>query len=185
MSTLLRQLWIDEHGFLVSAEMVVIATLVVLGLIAGMSGLQTALIGEYKDLGFAFRSLDQSYFFRGFHGCFSRCGRSSWTSGSAFYDAHLHGTVDADFAFTSAAAVDYGCTNCEPGVVVEEYAEAVPEAVPCPDCLPAGRPCDDCRPAEPPCTACPPDTALPVPPSPAAIPDPATGHYPPMTVPAY
>ena len=36
MNTLFRQIWIDEHGMIVSAEMITIVTIMVIGLIVGV-----------------------------------------------------------------------------------------------------------------------------------------------------
>lgn len=182
MKTLLRQLWIDEHGYIVSAELVVVATVFVLGLIVGMSFLQTALVGEYNDLGIAFGSLDQSYFFGGIRTRSSRCGRSAWTSGSAFIDPRQDGSIVADFA---AGAVDYDRRNEGTDAVgIEEHVAAVPEADPCLDCVVISPPCNDCLPANRPYSDDAPVAARPDAPTVVAIPDPITGHYPPMAAPA-
>ena len=59
MRTLLS-LWNDEAGFIVSAELVLLGTLLVVGLLAGMTCMQEAVIGEYQDVAGAISSLDQS-----------------------------------------------------------------------------------------------------------------------------
>lgn len=74
----------DERGFLVSSELVVIATILVLGLIVGLVELQGALIGELNDIGESIGSLNQSYTYPGtntFKG-----GHFVGTFGSAFFD---------------------------------------------------------------------------------------------------
>lgn len=58
---MLRTLWNDEFGVIVSAEIVLIATVLVLGMIVGLVELQCAIVGELSDLGDAFGNLDQSY----------------------------------------------------------------------------------------------------------------------------
>ncbi|MFN0195418.1 MAG: hypothetical protein ACKVT0_01630 [Planctomycetaceae bacterium] len=83
---LLRKLWHDDLGVIISAELVMVATILVLGLITGLTCLQGAIVDEYRDLAGAFRALDQSYYIRGMRGCFSSCGRSSRTFGSSFSD---------------------------------------------------------------------------------------------------
>ncbi|MDB5390825.1 MAG: hypothetical protein JWM11_6471 [Planctomycetaceae bacterium] len=78
MQKLMQDFWVDEQGFLISMELVLIATIGVLGLIVGLSCLANAVVGELQDLGWAVRSLNQSYFFGGFRGC------KSWVPGSSF-----------------------------------------------------------------------------------------------------
>jgi hypothetical protein len=56
----------DEAGFIVSAELVLIATLLVIGLIVGLSEVQHAVVAELNDVGNAIGKLNQGYFFSGF-----------------------------------------------------------------------------------------------------------------------
>ena len=86
MRTLARQIWYDENGLIISAELITIVTILVLGLIVGMSCLQASLVNEYQDIGMAVSSLNQSYSYGGIRGHRTRCGNSSWKAGSAFYD---------------------------------------------------------------------------------------------------
>ena len=79
----------DEAGFIVSAELVLVATLLVIGMIVGLSEIQHAVVAELNDVGDAIGSLNQSYTFSGFskrkqgkHGRFS-----ARTVGSAFHDS--------------------------------------------------------------------------------------------------
>lgn len=62
----MRNLWNDEAGFIVSAELVFIATLLVIGLIVGLSEVQHAVNEELNDVGEAIGCLNQSYGFTGF-----------------------------------------------------------------------------------------------------------------------
>jgi Flp pilus assembly pilin Flp len=80
MQKLMCEFWADEQGFLISMELVLIATIGVLGLIVGLSCLANAVVGELQDLGWAVRSLNQSYYFGGFRGC------KSWVPGSSFFN---------------------------------------------------------------------------------------------------
>jgi len=63
---MLRSFWIDEHGVIISAELVMVATLLVIGLVVGLSELQHAVVHELNDVGEAIGSLNQSYFYDGF-----------------------------------------------------------------------------------------------------------------------
>jgi Flp pilus assembly pilin Flp len=83
---MLRQLLNDEVGFIVSAELVLVATILVIGMIVGLSEVQHALVSELNDVADAVGSLNQSYCFSGFSAekCGSKCG--SHFAGSAFKD---------------------------------------------------------------------------------------------------
>ncbi len=72
------ELWNDEAGVIMSAEAVVLGTVGVVGLTAGLSVAAKAVNSELQDLGFAIRSLDQSYEIPGSHGC------GAHTAGSSF-----------------------------------------------------------------------------------------------------
>jgi Flp pilus assembly pilin Flp len=63
---MLRKFWNDESGFIVSAELVLIATICVIGLIAGLVEVQWAVVGELNDVSDAIGSLNQGYQFAGF-----------------------------------------------------------------------------------------------------------------------
>lgn len=63
---MLKQLWNDEAGFIISAELVLVATLLVIGLIVGLSEVQHAVVSELNDVGDAIGCLNQSYLFTGF-----------------------------------------------------------------------------------------------------------------------
>jgi Flp pilus assembly pilin Flp len=82
---MLQQLMRDEAGFLVSAELVLIGTILVIGLIVGLSEVQHAINTELNDIGDAIGSLNQSYSFSGFtkndRGCVH-----AFTRGSAYAD---------------------------------------------------------------------------------------------------
>jgi len=62
VSKLLR----DEGGFIVSAELVLVATILVVGMIVGLSEVQHAVVSELNDVGDAIGSVNQGYFFSGF-----------------------------------------------------------------------------------------------------------------------
>ena len=82
---MLNQLWNDEAGFIISAELVLVATILVIGCIVGLSEVQHAVVSELNDVGDAIGSLNQSYTFSGFHKCDGYSTHAN-TSGSAFKD---------------------------------------------------------------------------------------------------
>lgn len=64
---MVKSLWNDEAGFIVSAELVLIATLLVIGMIVGLSEVQHAVVSELNDVADAIGELNQCYSFSGFH----------------------------------------------------------------------------------------------------------------------
>jgi hypothetical protein len=82
---MLRSLWNDEAGFIISAELVLVATLLVIGLIVGLSEVQHAIVAELNDVADAIGCLNQSYAFSGFSKQ-KDGGVAAASSGSAFRD---------------------------------------------------------------------------------------------------
>lgn len=58
---MLKTLWNDEAGVILSAELVLIGTILVIGMIVGLVELQCSVVDELNDLGDAIGNLDQSY----------------------------------------------------------------------------------------------------------------------------
>lgn len=147
MATVIGRLAADECGFVVSTELVLIATVGVLGLITAFTCLRDAVNAELQDVAGAIGSLNQSYSYSGMHGCFRPwCGAAAWTAGSAFTDLRDE---------QPAPLLDDG--PC-PG--------PAPSPAPCPVPQPAPGPVLPCPPTvvEPPAcppTACPPPVICP------------------------
>lgn len=78
-------LWNDEAGFIVSTELVLVATIAVIGLVVGLSEVAHAVGNELNDVGEAVGSINQSFCFGGM----SVSGRNhchSSKTGSIFVD---------------------------------------------------------------------------------------------------
>lgn len=58
---MLTKLWHDEAGAIVSAELVLIATILVIAMVTGLSSLRDAVVTELADVGAAIAAQDQSY----------------------------------------------------------------------------------------------------------------------------
>ena len=63
---MLKTLWNDEAGVILSAELVLVSTILVLGMIVGLVELQCSIVAELSDLSSAFGNLNQSYQVSGF-----------------------------------------------------------------------------------------------------------------------
>ncbi len=59
-SQLARAIWRDEVGFIVTTEILVLATLILIGLVVGHAAMRDALNSELNDIATALTSLDQS-----------------------------------------------------------------------------------------------------------------------------
>lgn len=76
-----RRFWNDETGFVVSAELVLIATILVIGLIVGLVVLRNQVVQELVDVGQALGSMSQSFCFSGTHK-----PTVAWTDGTCYID---------------------------------------------------------------------------------------------------
>ncbi len=118
--------WRDETGFLVSAELVLVATLLVLGLVVGLHAVARAVVGELNDLAGAIEALDQSYGYPGlvlswvgWDGASGHC--RAYGAGSWFVDGCEH---SGGCVFTECDVV--GCragTEVIGGRTVERFEE--------------------------------------------------------------
>jgi len=107
---LLQTLLTDETGFIVSAEIVLIATLLVIGLVVGLSQVQHAVVEELNDVAHAIGSLNQSFYFSGFSAeknTNGGYGIKSFTFGSAFQDG-----PDSCDAYCFAISCDSPVSEC-------------------------------------------------------------------------
>ena len=83
---MLKSLWNDECGVILSAELVLIATILVLGMIVGLVELQCSIVAELSDLSSAFGNLDQSYQVSGFASYKSSGRAKARTNGASYSD---------------------------------------------------------------------------------------------------
>ena len=70
----------DDNGFIVSAELVLIGTICVLGMIVGLTELSYGVNEELEDLGSAIGGINQTYYFT------LASGRKGTVVGSTFLD---------------------------------------------------------------------------------------------------
>ena len=106
---LLTELWNDELALIVSAELVTIGTLGVLGATVGLSVAATAINEELSEVGQAIRSFDQSYRVAGYSvtgSCTSGCSAaaatgstyargSAWKAGSSYVQPDVRISIRA------------------------------------------------------------------------------------------
>lgn len=83
---MLRKLFNDECGAVISAELVLVLTILVIGVIVGLSEVAVAVNTELNDISNAIGALDQSYFFTGFKGQGIADKQKNATAGSRYDD---------------------------------------------------------------------------------------------------
>ncbi|MGF1577969.1 MAG: Flp family type IVb pilin [Gemmataceae bacterium] len=69
MSKLLQKLWNDDCGALIAAEYLFVATILVIGIIVGLSSVREAVNNELAELANAYLALSQGYAISGQFGC--------------------------------------------------------------------------------------------------------------------
>jgi hypothetical protein len=74
--------WNDEHGVIISAELIIILSILVLAMVVGLATLRDAVVTEMADVGAAIGTQDQSYRFTGV------VAHAAATAGSTFADAN-------------------------------------------------------------------------------------------------
>ena len=102
MLNLIHALKEDEAGFIVSAELVLISTIAVLGLVVGLSEISIGINQELEDVGAAFGSVNQGFHYAG------AIGLKGQMNGSLFNDEYDAG--DSEHNIT-----------CESGPQAESY----------------------------------------------------------------
>ena len=114
--TLLRRLWNDEAGFVVSSELVLIATILVIGLIVGLTSLRNQVVQELTDTGQAIGAVSQGYTFYGTSkASVAQTDASSWDDKS-------------DFCQTNPVNVDTAAGTEPGGISVREAPTPTNEA---------------------------------------------------------
>jgi hypothetical protein len=86
---MLKRLWNEEVGAIVSAEIMLVATILVIGVIVGLKSVRDSVVTELADVAQAISNVNQSYSYSGVG------GHHAYTAGAAFID-------NADFCDTGA-----------------------------------------------------------------------------------
>ena len=88
---MLKKLWLDEGGATISAELALVGTILVIGVVVGLSAVQTAVVTELADLGAAIGNLDQSYSTGGVTGHHAASSASTFTDDADSCDVDVSG----------------------------------------------------------------------------------------------
>lgn len=97
---MLTRFWQDEAGFVVSSELVLVATILVIGMITGLASIRNQVVQELGDLAQSIGAVNQSYTFSGV------TGHSSSTAGSVRLDTTDFCDNQTDTANQEPACMD-------------------------------------------------------------------------------
>jgi hypothetical protein len=101
-----NELLSDENGFIVSSELILIATILVIALVVGLQTVRDAVLQELGDVGAAIGNISQDYSYSG------ATGHASTISGSLYLD-------ESDFCEVSTANAK-NCVGVGIGLAVNE-----------------------------------------------------------------
>lgn len=91
MMTVMGRLWADDAGVILSAELVLVATILVLGMLVGLVTIRDSVVQELGDIAQAFGTIGQDYSFS------AVSGHTSSTAGMTNNDVNdVCDTADVD-----------------------------------------------------------------------------------------
>ena len=80
----MRSLWTDESGSIITSELVLVSTILVMGLVSSLTAMRDGLIAEMTDLTASMSALDQSYVIGGT----KSLDGAAYTAGTIYIDGH-------------------------------------------------------------------------------------------------
>jgi hypothetical protein len=86
MKNNLIRLWNEETGAIVSAEIMLVATILVLGVIVGLKSVRDSVVTELADVAQAVANVSQSYHFSGVDGHCAKSGGGCYEDKQDFCD---------------------------------------------------------------------------------------------------
>ena len=95
----------DERGFVVSAELVLVGTILVLGMIVGLTELSYGVNEELEDVGSAIGAINQTYYYT------LASGKKGEVVGSTFLDFQDECDNSCDLTCDSRARGEKGAYN--------------------------------------------------------------------------
>ena len=95
--SVLQSLWNDEVGFIISSELILIATILVIGMIVGLTTVRDQVVQELADIAMAFSDVTQSYSYNGVTGHTSSTAGSNFNDQTDFCDQAPSQNVDGNF----------------------------------------------------------------------------------------
>lgn len=80
MMGICQRLWSEEQGAIVSAEIMLVATILVIGVVVGLKSVRDSVVTELADVAQALANVNQSYSYSG------TSGHHAFTAGGHFAD---------------------------------------------------------------------------------------------------
>jgi hypothetical protein len=108
----IRKLASKQGGFVLTTELVLLSTVLVIGLVAGMVTMRDALTAEMEDVSEAIGHLDQTYAFNGI----INGEKTAAVEGSVYGDStDANAGDDVEFSFVAATPLEGGITAASLG----------------------------------------------------------------------
>ncbi len=110
MKSTLQDLWLDSQGFIVSAELVLVATILLIGMLVGLVSVRDQVLQEVRDVAAGMSKTVQSYTFAGITGHSASTGGSVFTDLGDFCDQTGIAACDPDLcvSVTQGASLEVG-----------------------------------------------------------------------------
>ncbi|MDA1213417.1 MAG: hypothetical protein O2955_12950 [Planctomycetota bacterium] len=97
----IKKLWSDDAGFVVTSELILVGTVLVIGLTIGLTSLRDQVVQELADLAISIGSVNESYSYSGI------TGHTSSVAGSIFEDNFDYCEEDSDPVTSAAACIRF------------------------------------------------------------------------------
>jgi hypothetical protein len=94
---LMSRLWNDQAGFIISTELMIVATILVIGILVGLVAIREQIVQELADIAMAISDVNQSYSFAGVTGHTSSTAGSDFLDQTDFCDVAPSQAVDGNF----------------------------------------------------------------------------------------
>ncbi len=91
-----RRLWSEEAGFVVSSDLTLIASILVLGMLVGLVSVRDQAMQELGDLAAAITSTNQSYSFAGVTGHTSSSAGTEFADTADFCDGVFSNDIEGE-----------------------------------------------------------------------------------------
>lgn len=100
---LLHRLWTEEEGYILSSEVVLLGSLLIVGSIAGITAVRDSIVGEMEDVSRSLGGLNQSFSIVGIEHT-NRSGVGTWNNATNSFNTF--GTMGAGrtYAYTAGSA---------------------------------------------------------------------------------
>jgi len=87
INTLLRRLWNDDDGAVITTEYLMLGSALALGSATGLNAIKDATVAECQDYAKSVRGMNQSYSVPGQSACGASCGGSAVTNAGPDYSS--------------------------------------------------------------------------------------------------